>query len=93
MEPIFFDKTGQGMSSTDSIVKCLAQAISDRKYVHALRQDRGQLVIFDDVDITIAIECSVIGEKLPLPYIIRKANEKTVTEIHSEIRSSQILHV
>jgi pyruvate/2-oxoglutarate dehydrogenase complex dihydrolipoamide acyltransferase (E2) component len=82
-------KTGQGISFTGWIVKCLAQAISEHKYVHAIRQGQGQLVIFDDVDITIVIERAVAKEKLPMPYIIRKANEKTLAEIHAEIRAAQ----
>jgi pyruvate/2-oxoglutarate dehydrogenase complex dihydrolipoamide acyltransferase (E2) component len=83
-------KMGQGISFTGWIVKCLAQAISTHKYVQALRQGKGQLVIFDDVDITIVIErIADAGEKLPMPYIIRKANEKTVAEIHAEIRAAQ----
>jgi pyruvate/2-oxoglutarate dehydrogenase complex dihydrolipoamide acyltransferase (E2) component len=82
-------KTGQGISFTGWIIKCLAQAISEHKYVHALRQGKRQLVTFDDVDVTIIIERAVAGEKLPMPYIIRKANEKTVAQIHAEIRAAQ----
>jgi pyruvate/2-oxoglutarate dehydrogenase complex dihydrolipoamide acyltransferase (E2) component len=82
-------KTEQGISFTGWIVKCLAQAISEHKHVHALRQGQRQLVIFDDVDVTIIIERAVAGEKLPMPYIIRKANEKTVAQIHAEIRAAQ----
>jgi hypothetical protein len=83
-------KTGQGISFTGWIVKCLAQAISEHKYVHALRQGQRQLVIFDDVDVTIIVErVADTGEKLPMPYIIRKANEKTVAQIHAEIRAAQ----
>jgi pyruvate/2-oxoglutarate dehydrogenase complex dihydrolipoamide acyltransferase (E2) component len=87
-------KTGQGISFTGWIVKCLAQAISEHKYVHALRQGKRKLVVFDDVDVTIIIERAADdGEKLPMPYIIRKANEKTVAEIHGEIRAAQQLSV
>jgi pyruvate/2-oxoglutarate dehydrogenase complex dihydrolipoamide acyltransferase (E2) component len=82
-------RTGQGISFTGWIIKCLAQAVSDHKYVHALRNGKRQLVIFDDVDVTIVIERSVADGKLPMPYIIRKANEKTVAEIHAEIRAAQ----
>jgi pyruvate/2-oxoglutarate dehydrogenase complex dihydrolipoamide acyltransferase (E2) component len=83
-------KTGQGISFTGWIVKCLAQAVSEHKYVHALRQGKRHLITFDDVDITIIIErVTDTGEKLPMPYIIRKANEKTVAEIHTEIRAAQ----
>lgn len=83
-------QTGQGISFTGWIVKCLAQAISEHKYVHALRQGQRQLVIFEDVDVTIVIErVTDTGEKLPMPYIIRQANKKTVAEIHAEIRAAQ----
>lgn len=82
-------QTGKGMSFTGWIVKCLAQAISEHKYVHALRNGKRQLVIFDDVDVSIIIERAVAGEKLPMPYIIRKANEKTLAQIHAEIRTAQ----
>jgi pyruvate/2-oxoglutarate dehydrogenase complex dihydrolipoamide acyltransferase (E2) component len=83
-------KTGSGISFTGWIVKCLAQAVSEHKYVHALRKGKRQLVAFDDVDVTLIIErVADAGEKLPMPYIIRKANEKTVAEIHAEIRAAQ----
>jgi pyruvate/2-oxoglutarate dehydrogenase complex dihydrolipoamide acyltransferase (E2) component len=83
-------KTGEGISFIGWIVKCLAQAVSEHKYVHALRKGKRQLVAFDDVDLTIIIErVADAGEKLPMPYIIRKANEKTVADIHTEIRTAQ----
>jgi pyruvate/2-oxoglutarate dehydrogenase complex dihydrolipoamide acyltransferase (E2) component len=82
-------KTGKGISFTGWIVKCLAQAVSEHKYVHALRNGKRQLVIFDDVDVSMIIERAVAGEKLPMPYIIRKANEKTLAQIHAEIRTAQ----
>jgi pyruvate/2-oxoglutarate dehydrogenase complex dihydrolipoamide acyltransferase (E2) component len=83
-------KTGKGISFTGWIVKCLAQAVSEHKYVHALRNGKRQIVIFDDVDVSMIIERAVAGEKLPMPYIIRKANEKTLAQIHAEIRAAQI---
>jgi pyruvate/2-oxoglutarate dehydrogenase complex dihydrolipoamide acyltransferase (E2) component len=86
-------KAGQGISFMGWIIKCLAQAISEHKYVHALRRGRQRLVIFEDVDVAIiaerAVDQSGSGKTLPMPYIIRKANEKTVATIHSEIRTAQ----
>jgi pyruvate/2-oxoglutarate dehydrogenase complex dihydrolipoamide acyltransferase (E2) component len=82
-------KTGKGISFTGWIIKCLAQAVSEHKYVHALRNGKRQLVIFDDVDVSMIIERTVAGEMLPMPYIIRKANEKTLAQIHAEIRAAK----
>lgn len=83
-------KTGQRISFTGWIIKCIAQAVSEHKHVHALRKGNKKIVTFDDVDVTIIIEREAnTGEKLPMPYIIRKANEKTVMEIYGEIRAAQ----
>jgi pyruvate/2-oxoglutarate dehydrogenase complex dihydrolipoamide acyltransferase (E2) component len=90
-------KMGQSISFTGWIVKCLAQAVSEHKSIHAIRKGKRRLVIFDDVDVTIIVERSIgkpgAGDTLPMPYIIRKANEKTVATIHSEIRTAQKLPV
>lgn len=86
-------QTGVRISFTGWVVKCLAQAVSEHKYIHAVRKGNKQLVIFDDVDINIVVERSVgeksTGETLPMPYIIRQANAKNVAEIHTEIRAAQ----
>ncbi|GET41556.1 2-oxo acid dehydrogenase subunit E2 [Microseira wollei] len=84
-------KTGQSISFTGWIVKCIAIAVSEHKSIHALRKGKRRLVIFDDVDVTIIVERTVPGadETLPMPYIIRKANEKSVAVISSEIRTAK----
>lgn len=86
-------QTGQKISFTSWIVKCVAQAVSEYKSIHAIRHGRRRLIIFDDVDISIIVERAVgeadAGETLPMPYIIRQANEKTVAMIHAEIRAAQ----
>lgn len=86
-------KTGQSISFTGWIVKCLAQAVSEHKSIHALRKGKRRLVIFDDVDVTVIVERAVgqpsTGDRLPMPYIVRKANEKSVAVISSEIRAAQ----
>ncbi|HBB34354.1 MAG TPA: dihydrolipoamide acyltransferase [Cyanobacteria bacterium UBA8803] len=90
-------KTGESISFTGWIVKCLAQAVSEHKSIHALRKGKRRLVIFDDVDVTTIVERAVgqpgAGETLPMPYIVRKANEKSVAVISSEIRAAQQLPV
>ncbi|WP_019499680.1 2-oxo acid dehydrogenase subunit E2 [Pseudanabaena sp. PCC 6802] len=90
-------KTGQSISFTGWIVKCLAQAVSEHKFVHALRKGKQRLAIFDDVDVTVIVERAIgqpgTSETLPMPYIIRKANEKNVAVINSEIRAAQRLPV
>jgi pyruvate/2-oxoglutarate dehydrogenase complex dihydrolipoamide acyltransferase (E2) component len=81
--------TGTAISFTGWICWCIGQIIDNKKEIHAVRKGRSKLVVFQDVDITIQVERSVKGEKIPLPYVLRKVNHKSVLEITQEIRSVQ----
>jgi len=81
--------TGTDISFTAFIVTCLGKAVTMNERVHAYRNGGSQLVIFDDVDVNIAIERDVNGEKVPLTYIIRAANKKEYHHINQEIQEAQ----
>ncbi len=80
-------KTGETRSFTAFIIACLARAIDANKSLHAYRDWRNRLVIFDDVDIVTMIESKV--NQVAIPHIIRAANKKTLCDIHAEIRAIQ----
>lgn len=80
---------GVRLSFTAFLVACVAHAVDEHKHVHAGRDWRGRLVIFDDVDVTTMIEIEADGRKTPVGHIIRGANHKTLQQIHDEIRSVQ----
>jgi pyruvate/2-oxoglutarate dehydrogenase complex dihydrolipoamide acyltransferase (E2) component len=86
-------ETGQAVSFTGWIVKCLAQAVSEHPHIHALRKGNRKLVLFRDVDVAVVVEREVgqagAAQTLPMPYVIRKANEKRLADIHAEIRGAQ----
>lgn len=75
------------LSFTGYIAKCLAEAIKAHPQVHAYRGWRGHLVIFDAVDVVILIEAEAGG--VAIPHIIRNADQKSVYDIHHEIRNVQ----
>jgi len=77
------------ISFTGWIVKCVAKTLTEHKELNAYRLGRNKIVYFDDVDVSIVIERKVGDEYKPLPYIIRKANEKSILEITEEIRKVQ----
>lgn len=82
--------TGTDISFTAFIVTCLGKAVTMNERVHAYRKGGSQLVLFDDVDVNIAIEREVNGEKVPLTYIIRAANKKEYHHINQEIQKAQL---
>ena len=88
-EMIKKSKSSTDISFTGWIVKCVAQAICEHKQMNAYRLGRRKIVFFDDVDIPIPVEREIKGERRPLAYIIRKANEKSVGDITKEIRNVQ----
>lgn len=46
---------------------------------------KNKVAYFDDVDISIVLEKEIKGMKVPLPYVVRKANEKDLEQIQDEI--------
>jgi pyruvate/2-oxoglutarate dehydrogenase complex dihydrolipoamide acyltransferase (E2) component len=81
--------TGTHISFTAFIITCLGKAVAMNERVQAYRKGRNQLVVFDDVDVNIAIEREVNGEKVPLTYIIKAANGKEYHAINEEIQQAQ----
>ncbi len=78
-------ETGQPLSFTAFVVACLARAIDEDKTMHAHRKGKRELVLFDDVDVTVVVERTVDGAKIPVPHIVRAANRKSPLEISHEI--------
>ncbi|MDD5095241.1 MAG: 2-oxo acid dehydrogenase subunit E2, partial [Dehalococcoidia bacterium] len=90
----FKAKTGEGLSFSGWAMTCIGQAVSEHKHIQAMRKGNKRLILFDDVDISVVVERSVghsdsSSETLPMPYVVRRANKKTVKEISDEIRSAQ----
>lgn len=82
-------RTGESLSFTAFIVACLGQAVDMDRYIHAYRNWRNQLILFDEVDVLTMIEIEVGDRTFPLRHIIRAANKKIFREIHQEIRAAQ----
>jgi pyruvate/2-oxoglutarate dehydrogenase complex dihydrolipoamide acyltransferase (E2) component len=83
------DATGERLSFTAFVVHCLARAVDENPHLHAYRNWRNRLVIYDDVNVNTMIEVESGGRKVPMPYIIKAANLKTYWELHEEIRAAQ----
>jgi pyruvate/2-oxoglutarate dehydrogenase complex dihydrolipoamide acyltransferase (E2) component len=78
---------GGKLSFTAFLVASLARAIAANPKVQALRDWRGRLVVFHDVDVVTMIEPE--RGAVAIPHIIRNTNRRTVLDISHEIRSIQ----
>ena len=82
-------QSGERLSFTAYLAACLGRAVARNKYLHAYRDWRNRLVLFDDVDVSMMVEIEQDGKKIPIGHIVRAANRKTVQAIHAEIRAAQ----
>lgn len=82
-------KTGLKISFTAWLLTCIGKAASEHHAVHSMLIGKKKIIEFNDVDISITVEKSINGSKAPMPLVIRKTNEKSVLQIHEEIRAAQ----
>ena len=87
------ERTGESLSFTAFVIACLGRAVDMNKHMHAYRNWRDQLVIFEEVDVNTLFEVELDGGKTIRPHIIRAANKKGFRELHDEMRAFQSKHV
>ena len=61
----------------------------ENKQVHALKNGRNKLIIFNNIDLSIIVEKEVNGVLVPLPLVIRDVNNKSLIEIYNEIENAK----
>jgi pyruvate/2-oxoglutarate dehydrogenase complex dihydrolipoamide acyltransferase (E2) component len=83
------ERTGERLSFTGFVVYCCARAVEEDKHLHAYRDWRNRLILFDDVDVSLPVERRERGQPVVLQTVIRGANRKSVMQIHAEIRELQ----
>ena len=83
------ENTGETLSFTAFLIYCLSEAIQKNPHLHAYRNWRNQLVIFEDININTMIEIDRSGRKIPIPHVFKATNQKTYLDIHNEIRATQ----
>lgn len=83
------NKLTENISFNSWLIKCISLAVADSAQIHGISKGKRTVVCFDDIDISILIEREVDGQKVPLPYVIRKTNEKSIAEITDEIKNAK----
>lgn len=73
------------ISFTSWIIKCIATSLDENRHVHALRYGKRKRLVFEDVDMSVMIEKKKGDHRVPVPYVVREANRKTIPQIYDEI--------
>lgn len=83
------EKSGERISFTGWIAKCVSKAVSKFPEVNSYRAGKKKIIQFEDIDIIVMIEREVRGRMIPVPYSIRKTEVKDLMTISREIRFAQ----
>ena len=83
------ERNGKPPSMTAYVAACLARAVAGDRSVHAYRDWRNRLVIFDDVDLAVTVETRTPDGSLPVVHVVRAADKRTLRDIDEEIRALQ----
>lgn len=82
-------RNGQNISFNGWIIKVISNVLKQHPEAAAFLYNKRKLIIFDDINISIAVEKEINGEKVPIPLVIEKTNEKSAIEITSEIEEAK----
>ncbi len=82
-------KQNRKVSFTAWLIKCISDAVAQFNHIHGVKKGKRQVVIFKDIDISILVEREVQGQRVPLPYVLRETNNKSIEQICDEIRAAQ----
>lgn len=80
-------RTGERLSFTAFVVASLGRAVDADRRLHACRDWRGRLVLFDEVDVVTLVEPE--PGAVAVPHVVRAANRRGVLELHEELRRVQ----
>ncbi|MFW5814887.1 MAG: 2-oxo acid dehydrogenase subunit E2 [Spirochaetota bacterium] len=67
------------------LVKSVASSLSEHPTSHAVRSGRRTITTFPRVNVSIMVERSVDGERVPLPLLVHDADTRSVEDIEAQI--------
>ncbi len=80
---------GAPVSITTYLTKVLADTVADDTSMQAYLSSRKKFILFDDVDVSVMIERKVDGARLPVPFVLRRANQKSLVEIDAALKQAK----
>jgi pyruvate/2-oxoglutarate dehydrogenase complex dihydrolipoamide acyltransferase (E2) component len=82
-------KSGIPVSFNAWIIKVIGSILQNHPDASAYIYNKKKLILFNDINISILVEKKIEGEKVPIPVVIEKTNQKTALEIAIEIEKAK----
>ncbi|MBN2274774.1 MAG: 2-oxo acid dehydrogenase subunit E2 [Bacteroidales bacterium] len=76
------------ISFTAWLIKVISLTVKDHPQVAAFHKEKRKVVIFNDINVSMAVEKTVDGRKVPIPLVIEKAHERSIESITKQINEA-----
>jgi pyruvate/2-oxoglutarate dehydrogenase complex dihydrolipoamide acyltransferase (E2) component len=83
------NKTNNQISFTAWLLKIISLTIKEYEQVAAFLNRKTNLIIFNDINISMVVEKELNGQKIPIPLVIQKANERSIDSITKQISEAK----
>ena len=77
------------ISFTAWLIKVISLTLKGNEQAAAYLKGRHNLIIFNDINISMVVEKDLNGQKVPIPLIIEKANERSIESINRQINEAK----
>lgn len=82
-------RSGINVSFNGWLIKTISSVLQKYPEASAFLYNKKKLIIFDDINISILIEKKVGDNRVPIPLVLEKTNEKSAADITSEIEKAR----
>ena len=82
-------RNGNNVSFNAWIIKVISTILQQYPEASAYLYNKKKLIIFNDINISVLVEKKIGSDKVPIPMVIRKTNEKSSLEITLEIENAK----
>lgn len=82
-------EAGEKLSFTAWLIMVVGHTIKDYERVASYLRGKREVVIFEDVNVSMIVEKEINGHKVPIPLVIEKANEQSVEDISRQIAEAR----
>ncbi len=80
---------GVNISLNGWLIKVIGSVLKEHPEAAAFLRGKRRLMIFRDINISILVEKEINGERVPIPMVIERTNEKSAQEITAEIENAK----
>ncbi|MCU7499712.1 MAG: 2-oxo acid dehydrogenase subunit E2 [Ignavibacteria bacterium] len=80
---------GSRISFTGWLLKAVSLALKEHSEAAAFLYGKKKKIIFEDINVSLLVEKTLQGTKVPIPLVIEQADRKSIQDITKEIESAK----